>query len=296
MIEFRHLRYFLAVAEELHFGRAAARLGIEQSPLSRQIHDLEADLKVRLFERTRRSTMLTKAGKRFEADARRILTDVDGSVRSLRALTVGDQPLRLGLAEGLAGAAFGRLLRLCKAAAPSIAVVLVEGGIAELANLTRLGGLDAFLAPETAATPDLKSMSAWTEQLTLVAPAAEGGAATSVWLKSRADEVFIRPDRNALPGCSRQIEALLQAKGLSRAADVTAATPATLVRLVASGAGVGLLPDSLAPETSGVALLPLRDPDATITTWLTVRREGALEPLHALVQAAAVEPQVRGLE
>lgn len=296
MIELRHLRYFLAVAEELHFGRAAARLGIEQSPLSRQIHDLEADLKVRLFERTRRSTILTQAGARFEADARRILTDVDGSVRSLRALTVGDQPLRLGLAEGLAGAAFGRLLRLCEDAEPSIPVVLVEAGIAKLVNLTSHGGLDAFLAPEMVATPELESTPAWTEQLALVAPAAEGGPASSVWLKSCAEERVIRPDPKALPGCFRQIAALLKAKGLSTATDVTAATPATLIRLVASGAGVGLLPNSLAPMTSDVALRPIRDTDAAITTWLTVRRGGSPGPLSGLVQAASVEPQLRGLE
>lgn len=296
MIELRHLRYFLAVAEELHFRRAAARLGIEQSPLSRQIHDLEADLKVRLFERTRRSTMLTKAGQRFEADARRILGDVDSSVRSLRAFTMGDQPLRLGLAEGLAGAVFTRLLRLCKGAEPSIAVVLVEGGIADLMNLTSHGGLDAFFAPETAATPELKSTLAWTEQLTLVAPAAEGGADGSIWLKSRVDDVFILPDSQALPGCSRQIQALLKAKGLSPAADIAAATPATLMCLVASGAGVGLWPDSLAPMTNDVALRPLRDADAAIKTWLTVRRECDWEPLHGLVQAAMAEPQFRGLK
>ncbi|CAN7491265.1 LysR family transcriptional regulator [Phenylobacterium sp. LjRoot225] len=296
MIELRHLRYFLAVAEELHFGRAAARLGIEQSPLSRQIHDLEADLKVRLFERTRRSTMLTKAGARFEADARRILIDVDSSVRSLRALTMADQPLRLGLAEGLAGAAFGRLLRLCKDADPSITVVLIEGGVADLAKLTSGGGLDAFLAPEAAVAPELKSTPAWTEQLTLVAQASQDESTSPIWLKACADEVFILPDARAFPGCSRQIEALLKAKGLSTASDVTAATPATLTRLVASGAGVGLLPASLTPMASDVALRPLRDTDAAISTWLTVRREGAWEPLHGLVQAASAEPQSRGLE
>ena len=295
-MELRHLRYFLAVAEELNFARAAARLGIEQSPLSRQIHDLEVDLKVKLFERTRRSTILTKAGERFEADARRILTDVEGSVRSLRALTVGDQPLRLGLAEGLAGAAFGRLLRHCKDAEPSIPVVLVERGISKLANLTSRGGLDAFLAPEPVASPELKSAPAWTEQLFLVTPATAGGAVGSIWLKSCADEAFIRPDPRALPGCARQFEALLKAKGLSPAADVAAAAPATLLRLVASGAGVGLLPEALAPVTGDVAFRPLRDPDAVITTWLTVRREGVWDALHGLVRAASVQPQLRGLE
>lgn len=290
-MELRHLRYFLAVADELHFARAAARLGIEQSPLSRQIQDLETDLKVQLFVRTRRLTTLTKSGERFVADARRILADVDGSVRSLRVYTMGDHPLRVGLAEGLAGAAFGRLLRLCREAQPSVAVVLVEGALSELANLTSRGGLDGFLAPELASTSELESTPAWTERLTLVEPIAEGEFAGPVWLKSRVADMFILPDGQTLPGCARQIQDLLSAKGLSPAGDVTAATPATLMRLVAAGAGVGLLPRSLASITTEVVLRPLRDADAGITTWLTVRREGAPGPLHGLVRAASAESQ-----
>lgn len=295
-MELRHLRYFLAVAEELHFARAAARLGIEQSPLSRQIQDLEADLKVQLFMRTRRSTTLTKAGERFQADARRILADIDGSQRSLRAFAIGDQPIRLGLAEGLAGAAFGRLLSLCRGAEPPVTLVLSERPLAELVDLTTSGGLDAFLAPEPAATSELQSTPVWKELLTLITPISEGGRSGPIWLKSRADDVFILPDPQALPGCARQIEALLKLKDLSAASDVTSATPATLMRLVASGAGVGLLPDSLGPIISDVALRPIRDPDAVLTTWLTARRGAIPGLLHSLVQAAAAESYAPGPE
>ena len=295
-MELRHLRYFLAVAEELHFARAATRLGIEQSPLSRQIQDLEADLKVRLFVRTRRSTVLTKAGERFQADARRILTDIDGSQRSLRAFALGEQPMRLGLAEGMAGAAFGRLLSLCRDAGPPIRMMLVERPLAELVELTTVGGLDAFLAPEPAPTSELQSTPVWKEPLTLITPISEGGRAGSIWLKTRADDVFILPDSEALPGFARQIEALIKVKDLSAASDVTAATPATLMRLVASGAGVGLLPGSLAPNTSDVAFRLIRDADAVLTTWLTARRDAAPGLLQRLVQTAAGEPQDPGLE
>ena len=84
-MELRHLRHFVAVAEELHFARAAERLGMEQSPLSHSIRNLEAELSTKLFHRTTRRTWLTRAGLRFFADARRILGDVDAAAISLRA-------------------------------------------------------------------------------------------------------------------------------------------------------------------------------------------------------------------
>lgn len=76
-IELRHLRYFVAVAEELHFGRAAARLNISQPPLSQQIQALEQQIGARLLARTNRSVLLTAAGKQFLADSRQILSMVD---------------------------------------------------------------------------------------------------------------------------------------------------------------------------------------------------------------------------
>lgn len=84
-IELRHLRYFIAVAEELHFGRAAARLNISQPPLSQQIQILEQQIGARLLARTNRSVMLTAAGKQFLADSRQILSMVDALPLALNA-------------------------------------------------------------------------------------------------------------------------------------------------------------------------------------------------------------------
>lgn len=93
-IELRHLRYFVAVAEELHFGRAAARLNISQPPLSQQIQALEQQIGARLLARTNRSVLLTAAGKQFLADSRQILSMVD------------DAAARAELHQGEAGVAY----------------------------------------------------------------------------------------------------------------------------------------------------------------------------------------------
>lgn len=95
-IEFRHLRYFLALSEELHFGRAAQRLHISQPPLSQAIRKLEAELGVQLFERTSRVVKLTEAGRVFAVEARKVLADVDLAVHAARRATGAGSMLRIG--------------------------------------------------------------------------------------------------------------------------------------------------------------------------------------------------------
>lgn len=101
-MELRHLRYFIAVAEELHFARAAERLHIEQSPLSRAIKDLEYDLDVQLLERTTRSTRLTWAGQVFLDEPKRVLSSVDQASASTKAAATGYRStLRVALSDSI---------------------------------------------------------------------------------------------------------------------------------------------------------------------------------------------------
>lgn len=96
-LELRHLRYFVAVAEELHFGRAAARLNISQPPLSQQIQALEQQIGARLLARTNRSVLLTEAGKQFLVDSRQILSMVDDAAARAERLHQGEAgELRIG--------------------------------------------------------------------------------------------------------------------------------------------------------------------------------------------------------
>ncbi len=122
-MELRHLRCFLAVAEELHFARAAERLHIDQSPLSRTIKELEEDLGAPLFARTTRSTRLTRAGKLLLEHVPRVFATLDQARASVRAAAAGyDGQLRIALSDGIAPARFSSLMALCRQEDPEIAI------------------------------------------------------------------------------------------------------------------------------------------------------------------------------
>jgi len=163
-IELRHLRYFVAVAEELHFARAAARLGIEQSPLSRQIRELEHEVGVPLFHRTTRRTWLSAAGQRFLDLACRILADVELAKTIARETGSGsDHPIRLGLAEHASGEGFQHLLHALAQRHPSSSVAVLELPVPRLIELTLDARIDASFVLQPVDASGLVCEPAWAE-------------------------------------------------------------------------------------------------------------------------------------
>lgn len=145
-MELRHLRYFIAVAEELHFARAAERLHIEQSPLSRAIKDLEYDLNVQLFERTTRTTRLTWPGQVFLDEARRVLTTLELAKVSVKAAANGYRgALRITLSGGIAQPRLTALTALCRAEEPDIEVRLFKTSFTKQVKGLRISLHDAAL-------------------------------------------------------------------------------------------------------------------------------------------------------
>lgn len=126
-MELRHLRCFLAVAQELHFARAAQKLHIEQSPLSRAIKELEEDLGVQLFVRTTRSTRLTRAGRMFLENVPRIFASLQQARDSVKAAANGFHgQLRIAVSDGITPTCFSALLALCRQEEPEIEIRLAE--------------------------------------------------------------------------------------------------------------------------------------------------------------------------
>jgi DNA-binding transcriptional LysR family regulator len=126
-MKFRHLEYFVAAAEELNFTRAADRLHVSQPPFSKQIHDLEGELGIELFERRRKGVALTPAGKSFLIDARRILEDCDASIRKAQRINRGEiGDLAIGYMSALTHDFLGKALEVWRLTSPGIVFDCIE--------------------------------------------------------------------------------------------------------------------------------------------------------------------------
>lgn len=126
-MKFRHLEYFVAAAEELNFTHAADRLHVSQPPFSKQIHDLEAELRIELFDRRRKGVVLTPAGKAFLVDARRILEDCDASIKKAQRISRGEiGELAIGYMSALTHDFLGKALGVWRQTAPGIVVDCIE--------------------------------------------------------------------------------------------------------------------------------------------------------------------------
>ena len=126
-MKFRHLEYFVAAAEELNFTHAADRLHVSQPPFSKQIHDLEGELRMELFERRRKGVTLTPAGTAFLVDARRILEDCDASIRKAQRISRGEVgELAIGYMSALTHDFMGKALEVWRQTAPGIVVDCIE--------------------------------------------------------------------------------------------------------------------------------------------------------------------------
>jgi DNA-binding transcriptional LysR family regulator len=126
-MKFRHLEYFVAAAEELNFTHAADRLNVSQPPFSKQIHDLEGELGIELFERRRKGVALTPAGKSFLVDARRILEDCEASIRKAQRISRGEiGELAIGYMSALSHDFLGKALEVWRLTSPGIVVDCIE--------------------------------------------------------------------------------------------------------------------------------------------------------------------------
>ena len=260
-MELRHLRYFVAVAEERHFGRAAARLHIAQPPLSQQIKRFEAELGEPLLYRTTRSVELSPAGEVMLERGREILAAVDSVIEDARRAARGEYGR---LAIGFTGSSTYALLPALAAALrrelPGV-VVDLRGEMLTPAQVAQLldGTLDLGLLRPPVHERDLQTEVLGSEALVAVLPVAHPlAAAEAVPLEQLEGEPFVTYPSHFRSVVHDAVEDACAAHGFKPVAAHEVAETATLVSFVAAGLGVSLVPASVANMTvQGAVYRPL---------------------------------------
>jgi DNA-binding transcriptional LysR family regulator len=286
-MELRHLRYFVAVAEALHFRRAAEKLGIQQPPLSMQIRQLEAEIGAPLLRRAQRRVELTDAGRSFLEDARAILAQAQAAAGRARRAAQGELGrLRVGMINS---APFHplilRILREYRERHPAVSMTLEEASTPELAERIRTQTLDlAFVRPLLDETPGLASEHLFDEPLVLALPHHHPLARRKkVALAALSLEPFVLFSRPVGSGLYDQIVSACHRAGFSPRVTQEASQVTSIVNLVAAGLGVSVVPSSMRKiQSEGIVFRPLEDDDAVAQMSLVWRRSDTSATLRNL--------------
>ena len=273
--ELRQLRHFIAVAERLHFGRAAAALSISQPPLSRSIRDLEARVGATLLARTRRRVELTPEGARFLEEAKRVLAQLERAVLEVGRMAAGaGGRLRIGFVSLADFGVLPGLLKSYKAARPGVGLALREMLTPEQSAALAVGELDFGLLLPPVSVPELEHLVVQRERFLAALPARHrlARAPGRIAVRELAEEAFVMAPREIAPGLHDIVTGLAARAGFAPRVAQEAIQMQTVVSLVSSGLGVALVPASLANlGRRGVAYREIADPHPRLDLWLAWR-------------------------
>lgn len=275
-MELRHLRYFVALAEELHFGRAARRLSISQPPLSVNIRQLEEAVGAQLFERNSRGVKLTPAGQALQASAQRLLRQAEEAAREARDVGLGSAGrLRVGFVGSMLYRGLPQVLREFQARHPAVRVSLTEinsGG--QLAELMQ-GGLDVGFVHTSKMPAELRHALLVSEPFACCLPAAHPLARRRVVaLAELRGQPFVLFSRVASPAYHEQILAICADAGFHPEVRHEVRHWLSVVSLVSQGMGVALVPNAMRHAAlRGAVFRPLAD-DVAQSHVYAVWRDG----------------------
>jgi DNA-binding transcriptional LysR family regulator len=290
-LELRQLRYFVTVAEELHFGRAAARLHMTQPPLSQAIAALEDGLQAPLFLRNRRTVELTPAGSALLPEARRILAEAATLPELVRRAAAGEAGrLSLAFVTSADYSVLPSFLLRYRAACPQVQIVLQEATsdvqVDDLLHQRIDAGLLIPPLPDKARA-ELDYMKVLEEPLILCAPTGlpglQGGGPVRLQDLPRLPLVIF--PRAISPGLHDAILACFRAAGITPQIGQEAIQMQTIVSLVSGGMGLALVPQSVSNlMRPGVEYRPLAHPTPLVETGLSWRRDNASPVLRGFIE------------
>ena len=283
-MELRHLRYFIAVAEELHFGRAAQQLGISQPPLSQQIQALEQELGARLFERTNRRVALSEAGRLFLDEARQVLAQVDKAADVARRAQLGELgEMKIGFTSSAPfNSSIPKAINAFRQRFPAVHLNLKEMSSRDVVDALLDESIEVGLMRPMSVLDGVVITELFREPLVAVLNAAvplAQGYEQGLPLAGLALVRFVFFPRSYGSGLYAQLLSLARQAGFSPHFSQEAGEAMTIIGLVSAGLGVSVLPASFQHmRIKGVVYRPLLDPDANTAVWL-VQRKGSQSPM-----------------
>jgi DNA-binding transcriptional LysR family regulator len=292
-MEIRLLRYFIAVAEELHLARAAERLGIEQSPVSRAMRDLERLLGVSLFDRSSRQTRLTWAGQVLLVEARRVLSTVDQAIQATKGAAQGYQDhLRIAICDSLAQPRIATLLARSREEEPELEIRVFELPFSQQLTNLHHDLLDVGFALSGAVTDGLVAEPVWTDSLSVIVPARHPLLVhAEVKLQDAMKFPLVLCHPEASSGGYDQIQAALEGAAMPLKVVDRVMSLSVVLTLVGAGYGIGFATSSQVPalQRPDIAIRPLAGEPHMLSTYLLRRQGEPSEPMKRFME------RVRGL-
>ncbi|AJW28951.1 LysR family transcriptional regulator [Chania multitudinisentens RB-25] len=295
-IELRHLRYFVAVAEELHFGRAAERLRISQPPLSQQIKALEEMLGARLLARNNRNVGLTQAGEMFLKEAYQVLDQVNRAAEKATRLERGEiGELMIGFTSSAPFiSAVSRSLRTFRQLSPNVHIKMREINTKQQLVPLLNGELDLGVMRNTRLPDALQHQVLLREPLLAVVPNGHPlvhKAPGTLRFTDLAQEPFVFFSREVGTALYDEILALLANAGIAPYITQEVGEAMTIIGLVAAGLGISILPTSFGRvKIDGVTYLPIAEPDAMTEVWLVYHCSRPLSAAARTLVALMLKP------
>lgn len=291
-MELRHLRYFVAVADELSFTRAALRLHTAQPSLSQQIRNLEDEVGTPLFERTRRTVVLTDAGRVFLAEARLVLAQADRAVARARQVGMGRATLTIGFVPAAEVRIFPEILPRLRLSFPDVNVELRSLPTADQEEALLRGAIDVAFMRKPVASAHLRSEVVLTEPLVVVLPSTHALAKLpSIAPEQLSGEPFISTNPQFSGQLYSVADAYCETHRIERKIAQVATNILLNLNLVGMGLGYALLPAYVASLTSSaICTRPLTGEPPRIDLLMVSRKEplpAALEALCELVRENA---------
>ena len=288
-IELRHLRYFVAVSEELHFGRAAARLHMSQPPLSQQIRSLEAELGLSLLRRTNRRVELTSAGIAFLEGARRTLESANQAVREARSADDGETgELVLGFVDSSIYGYMPAVLRAFRKQHPSVRVNIRALASAEQVEKLERGEIQVGILRPLRVSSRLVIEELGREHLVVALPKGHRLASRKqLRIADLKDESLVFFKREFAPAVYDRIMGMFHRDGQLPHIAQEAGEQHTIIGLVAAGLGYSITAEGMREwGTEGVVYRPLAHPSAWVPMGVAWRRADRSDPVRWFVETA----------